>query len=416
MNQILRFAAAAVAFSCLVGAGYFSSQAGLSRLRSKEALDSGSLGSAESAVALAPSDPDAHYARAIALLFNGEASAGALKEYEQAASLRPRDHYLWLTIGGARDQAGDEKGALEAYSEAAHLAPYYAEPHWQLGNVLLRAGRFDEAVRELRLAAVSNPALLPGFIDLVWGATEGDAPQATQLINADTDQWRLALARFLVKRGKTGEALTLFRAASAASTEKDRTDLLQELLSAKRFKEAYEVWSMEDDGRRLSNGLIDPGFEEPVKLNASGFGWQMARDLQSVKVSVDKSKPRQEASSLRFDWEGDSNPSLAVVSQLALVEPDSRYLLRFFARSEQLVTGGLPLIVVADNSGKDVREIAQSNAIVQETNDWREYSMEFATGSDMSAVTITLRRQTCANGPCPIFGRLWLDDFSLRKL
>jgi hypothetical protein len=412
---MVRIAVAVIALFCCLGAAYLAGSAGLSTLNSEEGLDSGSLPAADRAVNLSPSDPDAHYARAIALTFNGEPPEKVIGEYERAASLRPRDHYLWLTIGAARDQMGNEEGAVEAFREAVRLAPFYAEPRWQLGNVLLRAGRMDESIRELRLAALSNPALLPGFIDLAWGASGGDARVATQLVNPETDEWRLALARFLVKRGKTPEALTLFRAAGGAS-EKDRADLLQELLSAKRFNEAYEVWAMGEGGRRPTNGMTDPGFEEQIKLNSPGFGWQVSRDLKPVKVSVDKSEPRQGASSLRLDWAGDAPPATAVVSQIVLVEPNSRYKLRFAARSEKLVTGGLPVIIVADAGGKDPRELAQSDPLPQEAGDWREYELEFVTGGDTSAVTVALRRQNCASGPCPVFGRLWLDDFSLRKL
>src|SRR5207253_8349631 len=110
----------------------------------------------------------------------------AINEYEQAARLRPRDYFLWLSLGTARDQAGDERGALAAFQESVRLAPYYAEPRWQFGNALLRAGRLDEAFAELRRAAVSDSSLLPGLVDLVWGVYGGDAFMVQQVIQPQT--------------------------------------------------------------------------------------------------------------------------------------------------------------------------------------------------------------------------------------
>jgi tetratricopeptide (TPR) repeat protein len=414
-----RLAAATAALLCCLGAAYLSGRTGLSKLRSDDSLQSGSLAAADSAVALTPSDPDAHYARALALSFNGAAAGDVVKEYERAAALRPRDYFLWLAVGSARDQAGDERGAVAAYREVVSLAPFYAQPRWQLGNVLLRIGRSEEAVAELRLAAASDPKLLPAFIDLAWGASGGDAGAVEQLVNPNTDAWRLALSRFFVKRGKTAEALSLFRLAGGAS-DKERSELLRELLTAKRFTEAYEVWAsgMNGEGARRQpiTGIIDPGFEERIKLDETGFGWQIPRDLQSVRVSIDQSQAREGASSLRLDWGGDSNPASTVVSQIVLVEPSARYRLRFAARTDQLVTGGPPLIAITDPGGDESHELARSDLLPPGTTSWRDYTVEFATGKETRAVRIVLRRQSCSSAPCPIFGSLWLDNFSLERL
>jgi hypothetical protein len=48
-----------------------------------------------------------------------------------------------------------------AARQAIPLAPDYAEPHYQLGNILVRAGQTEEGFKELQLAAASNPTLFP---------------------------------------------------------------------------------------------------------------------------------------------------------------------------------------------------------------------------------------------------------------
>ncbi|HKC66503.1 MAG TPA: tetratricopeptide repeat protein [Pyrinomonadaceae bacterium] len=412
--QTIRFIVAAIALCSLIGATFFAARAGLSKMDTKAALTSGSLTAADRAVDLTPSDPDAHYARALALSFNGEESE-AVKEYEQAAALRPRDYFLWLSLGAARDEAGDVAGALTAFSEAVRLAPFYAETHWQLGNVLLRAGQIDEAFLEMRRAATSNPSLMPQLIDLAWTIYNGDVPSVEKAVGPQTSQARLALAHFAAKHGKTSDAAGIFRSIGHVS-EDDRRAFLAELLAAKDFRAAYEVWAVAKKNARVEAGFTDGGFEEQVNLDESGFGWRIARDIQAVRVSIDNVQPHGGKSSLRVDWKGDANPSVPVIQQLVPVEPTTRYRLHFSARTDQLVTGGLPLLVITDASTNDSHELAHSDPLKERTSAWQDYSVEFTTGRETEAVVVALKRQNCSSNPCPIFGSLWLDDFSLEKL
>ena len=88
----------------------------------------------------------------------------------------------------------------------------------------------------------------------------------------------------------------------------------------------------------------------------------------------------------------------------------------FYARTENVKTGGPPVVVVSDASGPDARVLAQTPALPQGTNAWQEYEVEFAAPLKTEAVLVSVRRQSCETSPCPMFGRVWLDDFSLRKL
>src|SRR5947209_8818692 len=414
--RIIRFIVAAIALCSLIGATFFAARAGLSKNDTKTALTSGSLAAADRAVDLTPSDPDAHYARAVALSLNGE-DAEAVKDYEQSAALRPRDYFLWLSLGAARDEAGDEAGALSAFREAVRLAPFYAQPHWQLGNLLLRTGgHIDEAFAEMRRAAESNPTLMPQLIDLTWTIYQGDVPSVEKVIEPQTSEARVALAHFAAKHGKTTDAARIFRSIENVS-EDDRRAFLTELLAAKDFRAAYEVWrAASKKDARNSAGFTDGGFEEQINLDEIGFGWRVARDIQSVRVSIDNIQPHGGKSSLRLDWKGDANPSVPVISQLILVEPNARYRLRFSVRTDQLVTGGLPLVIIADPSTNDSRELAHSDPFKERTSAWQDYSVEFTTGKETEAVVVALKRQSCSSNPCPVFGSLWLDDFSLEKL
>jgi tetratricopeptide (TPR) repeat protein len=390
-------------------------QVGASRLLTHHAKAARLLAQTELAVNKTPYDPEAYSGRAYVLLNSGRLS-DALPAYERAAALRPRDYFLWLELGRARDMNNDEQGALAALEQAVNLAPAYAEPRWQFGNVLFRLGRTEEAFREMRSAALSDPALLPNLIDLAWGANDGDPAIVEQIIRPERASWRIALAKYFIKRERISEALAQFRLAGGIS-EEDRRALLNELLAAKRYREAYELWSANSGDRQLESGLIvDGGFENQISRASTGFGWQLTRDTQSLRVSLDSKNPHTGAQSLRIDFNGDSNPGQQLLKQLVLVEPSTRYRLRLAVRMEEIVTGGLPLVGLMDASGKEGVLLAQSAPFKLGSGDWHEYTIDLTTTKTTSAMLISLHRQHCSSGPCPIFGRLWVDDFSLEKL
>lgn len=414
----MRFTIAAVSLLTYFFVVWVAGAAGLSRLLSEYGVTASLPVSAEMAVRLCDSDPEAHYARGIVFSDIGRLEM-SVKEYERATALRPRDYFLWLELGRARDQAGDQQGALAAFNQTVRLAPYYAQPRWQLGNLLLRAGRRDEAFAELRHAARSDPALLPAVLDLAWGAYAGEARSIEEAVRPQTTGARVALARFLIKHGSVSEAMTLYRAMTDAS-DADRRALLTDLLAAKRFAEAYEVWSPERGAtsgeRRGTAAVVDGGFEGDIVLDDVGFGWQPARDTPTVRVSLDTENPRAGMHSLLIAWSGDADPNAPVMSQLVLVEPNARYRLSFMSSTREVVTGGLPIITVTNASGDDERVLARSSPLPQGTRQWQGYRVEFVTAGTISAIRLSIRRQNCGDTPCPIFGRTWFDDFSLQKL
>lgn len=412
----------AVAFiglvACLLGM-WAAARAGFSHLLSDYALENNLPALASEAVHISPSNPKAHYARAVVLSNVGQLSE-ATGEFESAVALRPGDYILWLSLGSARNQGGDSEGALAAFKEAAHLAPYYARPHWEIGHLLLQAGRRDEAFEELRRAVASRPALLLGVIDLAWETYSGEARAVQRAVQPQTGHERLVLAQFIAEHGQTDEAMQLFREAGEIP-DSDRRSLLTVLLNAKRFTESYEVWS----GARNTSGsergggtgaVTDGGFEGRIVRDDPGFGWQVARHPQAVSVSLDTDRPRAGAHSLLLRFDGDSNPSAQVITQLVLVAPKTRYRLSFAARTEEVVTGGPPVVIVTDASSSDGRTLAQSAALPQGTSVWRDYTVEFTTRDATEGVVIAIQRQHCTGGPCPIFGRVWFDAFSLQRL
>ena len=386
-------------------------RSGFASLLTTYAAQSSQIAPANAAVSLSTSSPDAHYVRATIL--EPSDLPGAIAEYYQAALARPDDYVLWLSLARACELNGDTVAAVAAARQAVPLAPNYAEPHYQLGNILLRAGQKDEAFKNLRLAGASNPTLMPGIIDLAWRISGGNVQFVTRAIEPRTPGAYRALGQYFRQRNEVDAFIAMYTAAGSAA-EQDRRSYLAELIAAKRFKEAANLWAL---GRRAGAApgvMIDPGFEEESNLDEPGFGWRLGDKPQGFHLSLDTTNPGEGRSSLKVEFDGASDPALPIITQLVLVEPRAHYQLRFAARSEGIVSGGLPLVVVTDADGNKV--LGQSDQFPGATDGWHEYTIDFEPGQSASAVQLGLQRQTCDKSPCPIFGRLWLDNFSLQKL
>ena len=402
--------AVALSFAC-AWAMWASLRIGLARLRS----ESGDIAAVNQALQLAPNDPEARTMRGLLLSHYGEDSDAAV-ELERAAELRPRDYYLWLALGMTRDQLGDQDGAERALRESVRLAPYYAQPGWQFGNLLFRLGRHDEAFAELRRAARSDPTLLPATIDLEWSAL-GDTNALRSAIQPQSLSDHIALARFLAKHGEGKEAVAELRSAGATPRE-DIGALVTDLLAQNAFRDAHEIWEYAYQIQKSpdENSLTyDGGFEKPLEVNEPGFGWQVSESIAGMSLSVDPANPYQGGKSLRIDFHGDPVPTVAAISQIVLVDPRTHYRLQLAARTDDVISGGLPIVVVSDAAMPGTVLIA-SEPLASGTSAWRESVLDFTTGAQASAVLLSVRRKACATAPCPIFGSLWLDAFFLRAM
>lgn len=390
-----------------------SSSYGLSRLITRSALSLKSLAAAQAAVTMTPEDPQAHRANA-ALLSEFDQPAESIVALEQAIALRPRDYSLWLALGLLRDRTGDSKGALAALDQAVERAPFYAHPRWQRGNVLLRAGEYEAAFADLNAAAHSNPELVTNLIDLAWGVTRGDPQLTEQLVDFRTVKARMTFARFLAARGRPVESMQQLKAAGAIN-ESQRSELVNQLLEKRAFVEAYRVWSETDPSSNVKDPakIHDGGFEAALSTTESGFGWRMT-NTHAVSFAVDPNKPHSGARSLQLEFTGNA-PLSTLVSQLIIVKPSTHYRIYFSGRSREIVTGARPVVAVTDAELNGL-ELALSSPLDKGTADWRPFTVEFTTGPAMHAVSVAVKREQCASSPCPIFGSVNFDSFSIEQL
>lgn len=350
-----------------------SARFGFSRLLTRYALISNSVSIANEAVQLSPSDPEAHRARAT-VLNRLQMPGEAVKSLEIAATLRYRDDYLWIDLGNTKEELGNTAGALAAMDQAVRWAPYYAHTHWQRGNLLLRMGRPDDAFAELRNAAAANQTYFPNLMDLAWGVSGGDVKAAQDLVNIKNDSERTAWIRFL--------------------------------FASKAFREAHELSGLSN------SSIMNGGFEEPLMLNETGFGWIVSPE-QKNRLAIDVSEKLEGAKSLQINLDGNWSPATALLSQIVILEPETTYRLSFAVKTKELVTGGPPVITASDATNNQL--FGKSENLPTATIPWTNLSFEFTTLPSSQAAVIRLQRNNCDSSPCPIFGTLWLDQFRIEQ-
>src|SRR6185369_754526 len=270
-----------------------SARFGFSRLLTRYALITHSTVVADAAVQLNPSDPEAHRARASA--YNNEQQpAEAARSLESAVALRSRDDYLWIELGNTREDLGDTTRALAALDRAVRCAPYYAHPHWQRGNLLLRLNRANEAFADLRQAATANRKYLPNLIDLAWGVSKGDLKTTQDLIQTKNDTERNALIHYL---------------------------------ATKSFRDAFALAH-----GSVSTSFLNGGFEDALVLNDVTFGWIVAPD-QKNRLAVDVSEKFEGAKSLQINLAGNWTPNTPLLSQNLVVDPEKTYRISFAVKT-----------------------------------------------------------------------------------
>ena len=380
---------------------------GFSRMLARYAVLENSIEAADQAVQLTPSDPDAHRSRAT-ILNRLQKPAEAEQSLTTAATLRYRDDILWLELGNTREELGNTDGALSALDQAVRWAPHYAHTHWQRGNLLLRMRRPVDAFSELRQAATANPAYTPNLIDLAWGVSGEDINTTESILEIKTDTERLALIRFLARKGKGREVLAQIARLNGPPSAEIQNEVARLLFAAKAYREAFDLWRAVNHNTELP---INGGFEEPITLNDTGFGWIIAADLKS-RAAIDVSEKFGGTKSLQINFDGASRLRTSLLSQTIVVDPQKTYRLSLAVRTKDLVTGGPPVIFVNDANTSEL--LGRPEILPTATTAWRQLNLRFDTTAVSQAVTIRVVRD-CDSSPCPIFGTLWLDEFHIEQ-
>lgn len=391
--------------------------------RNPELSDEARLRGADSAVAYAPRDPLVRWQRGgvyLAMAVDEQAEnllPTAIAELRAATQASPNDYRLWLTLGRALERSSKPVEARAALERAVALAPNHFEPQWGLGNHLLRADDREAAFAALRVALRRRPTAMPLIFDYAWNVYQGDSRAISSAL-ANSKETRAQLAPLFAARQRVADALQLWH-ESGPHTPATTRALAEALTNAGQFKAAYDLWRAANDGTLppldsnslLANGSFEENFDPASTLPL--LSWRCLPG-KTVTVSLDQQTHAAGQLSLRFRFEQQDNLTLILAAQTAPVKPNTSYCLSFAARTETLQSLSTPLVGVAD-AADDKRLSVTTTPLPNGTHDWQTTTLRFATKPTTEAVTVRVLRLPCAEPPCPLTGRLWLDDFKLAE-
>ena len=384
-------------------------------------IESGAIETAQMTTGLAPDDPLTHWT--VATLekqaLPPERLQETLRGFEKAVSLSPNDYRLWLDLGRTREQSGDSAGGEKALRRAAELAPSYAEPRWLLGNLLLRAGRIDDAFAELRIAGDADPRVRPQIFNMA-GHVYGQDIQAMSRAVGSSAASRADLVIYLIGQKRIDDALGQWAILSAADKVEQRAagqTLMAALLEGKRFHAAFKLYAeIEPQGAASlqKEQLLNGGFENDLGLNPNNpFDWYV-QSVAAAQVGIDERYRRSGNRSLRVRYQAPGAVTVNHFLQRIVVEPSTLYRLEYYVRTSDLRSAATPYIVVleaAEGTG-----LGASAPLPNGTSEWRLVAIDFKTSPKTEAIYVITNREVCESETvCPIFGIVWYDDFNLQR-
>lgn len=351
-------------------------------------------------------DAEHHAATADLYLAEGNRTAAA-EALGQAVFYQPKDHTLWLKLA-VLESAADHRAAENAFRNAVRLAPFYGEPRFAFGKFLIETGRGAEGMSELATVFHNDTRFADAALEIIRENTDLDVFKTHALLQPLTDREKARLALFLLKK-KDYDALAELWCAGALMADLQNY-LVSRLLENKRYHAAWRIFqSACGEAVVTSDPFIDGGFEAGELRRGQGFGWRVGEQIKPENLFFDEERFSMGKQSLRFTLEGESE---MLISQIVAVEENTAYDFSFSYLAREFDFENTPLLQVIlrrTASEHKIREIP----LATDRRHWITERLRISTGDQTRALEIRLTGKSCGQQICPLFGKLWLDDFNL---
>ena len=341
---------------------------------------------------------------------------GAISNYQRATSIAPGSAKYWLDLAEARETARQPAEAEQAFRRAQQAYPLSAEVSWRFGNFLLRQNRQDEAFRKIHDALSVQPSLTALAISRCWQSTQ-DIERILNLALPAGPETYWGAIDFLVEAREPGAAMVVWKRLMAGnpSFPLQRTFRLQDMLvETAHAGDARSVWQQslaaavnQQDPQPGGSLLWNGGFEQEL-LNG-GLAWRFRR-VAGAELSFDGRVAHSQNRSLRVVFDGTRNVDFQQPWQYVVVEPNTRYRLSAYFRTESLTTSSdIRLEIQETHFGGAL----QATARLAGTQYWAPSEAEFTTDADTQLVRVVLRRRPSQKLDNKISGTIWMDDVLL---
>jgi hypothetical protein len=156
----------------------------------------------------------------------------------------------------------------------------------------------------------------------------------------------------------------------------------------------------------MTNGDFEAG------LRNGGLDWRLFPDA-GFRIAPDSFTAQHGARSLRVTFDGTTNPEFTSVRQWVPVDPNQRYRLTGFLKTENISTGNGLYLSVATQGGpaEEAWERMTENRVG--TNPWIREQVDFQTGPHTRVVQVALRRRQSTKLNNQLVGKVWIDNLSL---
>ena len=306
--------------------------------------------------------------------------------------------------------------AEQAFKRAVDLAPAYTFPHWQFGNFYLRQNRTDEAFAELTKTTEKSIVYREQVFSLAWDYFDKDPAKVEQLA-ANTPDVRVGLALFYAQRNSPKDALRIWNTLSdeaKAQNPQISKNIAQGLYDKLYYRQSIEFAKQagidpEANAETITNGGFEKFFGNPEDTL---YGWRIYKNESKLDIAPDTTVKHEGSRSLKSVFRSYVKPDLHNIVQIVAVQPLGKYRLSFWLRTENLRSGGMPILQVL--GGKESALLASSAPFPIGSSDWQEISLEFTVPEDGEGIGLRTTRAFCGE-ECPISGTFWYDDFRLSK-
>lgn len=373
---------------------------------------------ADLAVNFSPGDPLANWFLATSSRndFTDAQIESSINDFEKVVKLAPYNFSWWVELGRAYEQGNQPEKAEKAFLRAVELAPNYTFPHWQLGNFYLRQGNDVKAFSELQKAADNNAVYREQVFSIAWDYYEQD-PKKLEELAGNSAAVRAGLAKFYAMKERAEESLRMWNTLSPEE-KKENSEVAkiigQGLYEKGFYREAVDfVRDLGIEPKAKAETVQNGSFEDAIgEKDYTYFNWRVAK-VEKIDIKLDPTQKHEGNRSLRFTFNAYSGSIFYNLYQIVTVEPSAKYVLSFWVKTEDLKSGGMPLLEIVNP--KDDKIITTSQSFPAGTNNWQQIRVEFTAPEGVEGVNLRTSRSYCGES-CPLVGAFWYDDFRLEKV
>jgi len=164
----------------------------------------------------------------------------------------------------------------------------------------------------------------------------------------------------------------------------------------------------------VAEQLTNGGFESAVGAPGKNpFEWQVV-PLEGAQMGLDERVRQEGARSLRLAFNATNTLNFRNISQLVTVAPSTRYRLEYYVRTEDL-KGASTLVTEVVDAAQPTSVLAAAQPIASGTAEWQAVALDFTTAPGVQGVTVRIVSPPCTSATCPIFGKVWYDNFNLQR-